>query len=128
MGGLSEPLFYLHSGNTGLRAPRNVKISVLGSMLQMGVSSEVLCSLFDGGICVSMGLTCSSSPASPGSCTSYNSVLGLPQGFRVPTWSFGDLHKFTFLSGLPNCGMGSREAADVSSGKSDSLVVRGLGP
>lgn len=67
-------------------------------------------------------------PSSPGSCTSYNSVPGPPQDFRVPTWSFGDLHKFTFLSGLPNCGVGSREAAGVSSGKSDSLVVRGLGP
>lgn len=75
-----------------------------------------------------MGLTCSSSPASPGSCTSYNSVLGLAQGLLVPTWNSGDLHKFTFLSGLPTCGVGSREAAGVSSGKSGSLAVRDLGP
>lgn len=72
-----------------------------------------------------MGLTYSSSPTSPGSCISYNSVLALPQGLLVPTWSFGDLHKFTFLSGLPSCGMGSGEAPGVSSGKSGSLVIRG---
>ncbi|KAM7321863.1 hypothetical protein ACRRTK_018704 [Alexandromys fortis] len=62
-------------------------------------------------------------PLWPGSCTSYNSVLGLPQGFLVPTWSFGDLHKFTFFSGLPSCGMGRGKAPGVSSGDEAKKVI-----
>lgn len=120
MGGLSEPLFYLHSGNTGLRAPRNVKISMLGSMLQMGVSSEVLCSLFDGGVCVPMGLTCSSSPLPQVAAPLTTVCQDHPRVFVFQLGALG-----TYISSHSSL---ASPTAGVSSGKSDSLVVRGLGP